>query len=232
MVDLSSRDLADLLADEIRPLPVGTRIMSEHQIMGRFGVTRAVARGALDHLASRYLVRRTQGAGTFVHRRLDYVISRDRAPSLHQEAAASGWSTKTFVLGAEPLPPPDLVATKLGTGSLPCTRLQRLAYLDDAVSTLLTEWIAPGIADHVEVGLAVFDSLDELLRGLRWSPERRWCRVTVDEPPDHVRTHLDLESEAQAWHVTTLSVDASSGRPLFVSSNWTRLDLVRFVCEL
>lgn len=232
MADLRSRDVADVLAGEIRELPVGTRIISEHQIMSRFGVGRAVARAALDHLASRYLVRRTQGAGTFVHRRLDYVISRERAPSLHQEATAAGRSTRVFVLGAEQLTPPELVAEKLGTGSVPCTRLQRLAYLDECVSTLLTEWIAPGVADHVEVGLSVFESLDELLRGMRWAPERRWCRVTVDEPGDHVRTHLDLSPDAQAWHVTTLSVDAGTGRPLFVSSNWTRLDLVRFVCEL
>lgn len=232
MADLRSRDLADTLAVEIKELPVGTRIISEHQIMSRFGVSRAVARGALDHLASRYLVRRTQGAGTFVHRRLDYVISRDRAPSLHQEAAAAGWTTRVFVLCSEQLAPPVLVAEKLGTGAGWCTRLQRLAYLDESVSTLLTEWLAPGVADHVEVGLHVFESLDELLRGMRWQPERRWCRVTVDQPPDDVRARLELSADEQAWHVTTLSVDAPTGRPLFVSSNWTRLDLVRFICEL
>ena len=56
----------------------------------RFGVGRAAARSALQELERRLLVRRVQGAGTFVNRRIDYVISRTRPPSWHATVDRGG----------------------------------------------------------------------------------------------------------------------------------------------
>ncbi|WP_425307751.1 GntR family transcriptional regulator [Ammonicoccus fulvus] len=232
MADPRLAEVVEALADEIATLPAGARVMSEHQLMTRYGITRSIARAALGQLESRFLVRRAQGAGTFVHRRADFVISRQRPPSLHRGLAEAGGRARSFVVMHELQPAPPAIAERLGSGSDPCHRLERVAYLDDTLASYLTEWVAPGIADHLEVGLAVIESLDELLRGLRWTPERDWCLVTVDCPPRRICQRLELSDTTLAWNVDSLTIDAPSGRPLFFSSNWTRLDLVRFICEL
>ncbi|OYN96259.1 GntR family transcriptional regulator [Enemella evansiae] len=231
MSDPRSRQVAAELAEEIRTLPKGTRVPSEHQLMARFGVSRSTARSALQQLEHQYLVRRSQGAGTFVHRRLDYVISRNRRPSLHHQLDESGSRARTFVLSVRREQPPPEVRELLG-GTGPLTRLERLAYLDDEVVTFLQEWFADDVVPHLEVGMNVIDSVEELLRGLRFSPVRSWCRVTVDVPPDRVCDRLELDHGSHAWSVDSLNLDQETGRPLFVSCNWTRIDLIRFVCEL
>lgn len=232
MVDPRSQEVAAVLAEEIAGLPTGARIDSEHQVMQRFGVSRGVARSAISHLENRFLVRRAQGAGTFVHRRVDYRISREHPPSLHRGLAAAGGCARSFVVRHEVTPPPPEIASKLGCGDAPCSRLERVAYLDDTLVSYLTEWISPGATLHVEVGLTVIESLEELLRGQRWRPRRDWCRVTVDWPPARVCQRLELPENTQAWNVDSLTVDAETGTPLLFSSNWTRLDMVRFICEL
>ncbi|NNG19817.1 GntR family transcriptional regulator [Naumannella sp. ID2617S] len=231
MTDPRARELAAELSAEIAGWAKGTRVPSEHQLMARFRVSRSVARSALQLLEQQYLVRRSQGAGTFVHHRLDYVIGRNRRPSLHRTITESGGRARTFVLSVRQEEPPPEVREAVG-GHGPLTRLERLAYLDDEVVTFLQEWFADGVAPHLDVGMNVIDSVEELLRGLRFQPVRATCRVTVACPPDRMCDRLELEHGSHAWSVDSLNLDEPTGRPLFYSCNWTRIDLVRFVCEL
>ncbi|GAB3701977.1 GntR family transcriptional regulator [Mariniluteicoccus flavus] len=231
MTEPRSRQVAAILAEEIRDLPTGTRVPSEHQLMARFDVSRAEARGALRFLEHQYLVRRSQGAGTFVHRRLDYGIARAKRPSLHRTIEASGGRARTFVLSARRVDPPEEISDRLEAVG-PLMRLERLAYMNDEVTTFLQEWFAEGVVNELAVGVSVIDSVEELLRGSGFTPLRHWCRVTVDCPPDDVCERLDLPPGTHAWSVSSLNVDEGTGRPLFFSANWTRIDLVRFVCEL
>lgn len=231
MSDPRTREVAATLAAEIAGLPKGTRVPSEHQLMARFDISRSIARAALQQLERQYLVRRAQGTGTFVHQRLDYVISRQRRPSLRHQITESGSRSRTFLLTARADDPPAEVRDRLG-GTARLTRLERLSYLDDDVVTFLQEWFADGVAPHLEVGMNVIDSVEELLRGLRFEPVRSWCRVTVAVPPGRICERLELDPGAYAWSVDSLIEDGRSGQPLFYSSNWTRIDLIRFVCEL
>jgi len=64
-------EIADRLAAELVGCAPGTRVASEPELADRFGVGRAAARSALQELERRLLVRRVQGAGTFVNRRID-----------------------------------------------------------------------------------------------------------------------------------------------------------------
>lgn len=151
-------------------------------------------------------------------------------PSWHQGVAGVGGRPRVILIGCEQLQPPTEIADQLGPAM--CTRLERIAYLDDTVVSFLTEWVPAGVASHLDVGLPVIESLEELLRGLRWQPRRESVRVTVDNPPERARQQLELVDSAPAWQVESLTVDAPSGTPLLFSSNWTRLDMVRFICEL
>ncbi|MCQ8187078.1 GntR family transcriptional regulator [Streptomyces rugosispiralis] len=71
-------EIAERLSAELAECAHGTRVAGEAEIARRFGVGRAAARAAVQELERRFVVRRTQGAGTFVNRRIDYVISPER----------------------------------------------------------------------------------------------------------------------------------------------------------
>lgn len=211
----------------------GDRVPSEHEIMSRYHVSRTVARGALRDLEGRYLVRRVQGAGTFVNRRLDYVISRSRKPSLHATIAAAGRTARTFVLGIETHAAPETMAKMLQVKpGTPLVRLERLAYVDDSPTMFLQEWLPPDVILHPEVGLTVIESVEELLRGSGHEPMRAWFRATVDPPPAEVQDRLALPASSRTWVVESLTRDQRTRRPLQASRTWTRIDVVRIVCEL
>ncbi|WP_257890781.1 GntR family transcriptional regulator [Rhodococcus sp. USK10] len=63
MTEHRYRTIADQLECEIDRLAPGTKLDSEHELMKRFGVGRAAARGAVQELERRLRVRRVQGAG-------------------------------------------------------------------------------------------------------------------------------------------------------------------------
>lgn len=62
------RQIADALLARIRDeeVQVGDRVDSEPEIVATYGVSRATATRALEHLARQGIVRRVQGRGTFV----------------------------------------------------------------------------------------------------------------------------------------------------------------------
>lgn len=131
------QDIADELADELAGLAPGARVPGEHAITRRFGVGRAAARAALQELERRLLVRRVQGAGTFVNRRIDYAISHRRRPSFHHTVAAAGGQPRTVLRGVDRLGVPAAEAAALHRPSgAPVHRVTRESYIDDLLASL------------------------------------------------------------------------------------------------
>lgn len=238
MAALPSHELAGLLASEIRRLPTGHRVPSEHTIMERFAVTRSTVRAAMKELQEQYLVRRVRGAGTFVNRRIDYVISKGRRTTMQEIAAAAGARVRTVMIGSEDRPARDDICELL---DLPAGsslhRITRLGYLDDAVVSWAEEWVPQdvsriGSSDQLEIALRAIESVDLLLRGLGHDPVRSWCRIGLETAPEPIRDRLELDGPGQAWNVTSLSRDRNSRRPLICSSTWSRPDMIRMILEL
>jgi DNA-binding GntR family transcriptional regulator len=227
-------EIADELAGELAGAPAGTRVEGEHGIAKRFGVGRAAARAALQELERRLLVRRVQGAGTFVNRRIDYTIAHDRRPSWHETVTAAGARPRTVVRSIEtlPLPAEHASALELPAGT-PCHRLVRQSYLDDLLAARVHEWVPVDLVAHLDLAMHAAESLDLVLRQVaRVEPVRAWCRVSLDVPPPAVCAGLEIEPSRPVWLVESVSRDTASGRPVMCSRSWMRSDAVRVVVEL
>lgn len=228
-----SHELAAALAAQIRTLPAGHRLDSEHMIMKRFDVSRSTVRSALKELQDRYLVRRVQGDGTFVNQRIDYVISRSRRPSLHETIGAVGGSVHTRVASCELSPAPDDIAARLNLEpDTKLHRLTRISYINDAILGYAIEWLPVDVADNLDIGLRAIPSLDQILRGHGHDPVRAWCRIGLDFPDELIADQLELDRPSQTWVVESLTRDRITGRGLMCSMTWTRPDMIRMVLEL
>ncbi|QBR73473.1 GntR family transcriptional regulator [Microbacterium sediminis] len=226
-------EIAGVLETEIGGLPSGARLPSEHALMQRFGTTRAIVRRALADLEARHLVRRVRGAGSFVNRRIDFVLAPGSAPSLHEVVRAAGATARTYVIAAATLPVPADVAAHLGVeAGVPCQRLRRVGCIDDVESSVAEEWIAPGVLDHVDVGLRAIESLADALRAGRHDPVRAWSRAVTDLAPAEVADRLGVARGAAMWSLETLTREGGDGRALMYSRSWLRQDRVRLVVEL
>lgn len=232
MTAWSSQEIAATLAREIAALPPGAKIASEHELMRRFDATRSTVRAAFDELATRFLIRRTRGSGTFVNRRIDYRISAQHAPSLHDTVQAAGATARTFRVGSERMPAPDQVAENLGCApGTELTRLSRIAYIDDQIASCAEEWLAEGVIEHADVVLKVIESISETLRGSGYFPVRARSRVAMAFPPGPVAERLELDAPVATWAIETLTRDGDTGRALMFSRTWMRPDVIRVLVD-
>jgi DNA-binding GntR family transcriptional regulator len=227
-------DIADQLASELATCAPGTRVASEPELASRFGVGRAAARSALQELERRLLVRRIQGAGTFVNRRIDYVISRTRPPSWHATVIASGATPRAQTKDVQRISLPADESEQLGwpTGT-PMYCIVRHFFIDDLLASVTRELVPVEAAPNLDVALHSVESVNVVLcqlGGLR--PVRAWCRASLDIPPREVLQCLGIEASDPVWRIDSISRDAENGRVLLSSSAWTRADAVRVVVEL
>jgi DNA-binding GntR family transcriptional regulator len=227
-------EIADQLAGELAGCAPGSRVASEPELASRFGVGRAAARSALQELERRLLVRRVQGAGTFVNRRIDYLISRSRPPSWHATVSAAGAvprsHTKDVQRVALDIEDTERVGHPAGT---PMYRITRHFFIDDLLATLTRELIPVAAVPDLDIALHSVESVDTVLRQMGGAqPVRAWCRASLDIPPPDVLRELRIEASVPVWRIDSVNRDAATGQVLLSSSAWTRADAVRVVVEL
>ncbi|MGP4020145.1 GntR family transcriptional regulator [Saccharopolyspora sp. 5N708] len=227
-------EIADTLAAELAELPAGSRIAGEHEIAARFEVGRAAARAAMQELEQRLLVRRVRGAGTFVNRRIDYVISQRRIPSWHQTVREAGAVPRSVVrdVRREPLPEAEAARLERPAGS-PASLLIRQYYVDDLLHGWSNEWIPLDVLADINIAVHAIESVDSILRQMsKVQPVRAWCRVSYTLPGPEVVTGLETESGRPVWLVESVSRDAATGMPVLCSRSWSRPDSARIVVEM
>ncbi|WP_344678067.1 GntR family transcriptional regulator [Saccharopolyspora taberi] len=227
-------EIADTVAAELAGAPAGSRVASEHEIATRFGVGRAAARAALQELEQRMLVRRVRGAGTFVNRRIDYVISQRKAPSWHQTVRDAGATPRSVVRDVRRCALPAGEAERLERpDGAPASMLVRQYYVDELLTGWSNEWIPADVLPDLDNAVHAVESVDAILRQMaKVRPVRAWCRVSYALPPDEVTAGLETESHRPVWLVESLSKDADTGRPVLFSRTWSRPDAERIVVEL
>lgn len=226
-------EVVDALAKLTAGLRPGDRLPSETQIMARFGVSRAVARAAIDRLAGSHVVRRVQGRGTFVHRRLDIAVrgpetgeaDAGAAPSFHAAVTAAGARPRTVLVGTGAGEPPTAAA---GWAPSPACRIERLAFIDDEAAGVLEHWVRPGALPEPAVALRAYESLAGAFAAADVVPRCVMRRATTEAAPASVCRRLGLPARAECWLAEAACVDAA-GRPLYYARGWARTDLVRLV---
>lgn len=227
-------EIADAIAGEIADLPAGSKVSSEHEIAARFGVSRAAARAAVQELEIRLLVRRVRGAGTFVNRRVDYVVSQNRAPSMHETVRAAGGVPHTVIRDVlrRPLPGEEARLLERPVGS-PAHLLVRQSYIDGLLSGLANIWIPLDILPEIHAALRVEESVDTILRQLAGvNSVRAWCRVSYSLPDDGVAADLETDTRRPLWLIESVSRDLRTGIPVLCSSTWSRPDSARIIVEM
>lgn len=214
---------------------VGARVVSENELAELHGVSRPTARAALQELERRYLVRRIRGAGTFVSRRVDYVVSADAPPSATATLRRAGHEPEIELMRIDTIGAPADIAVHLGVErNSPVVCLRRRLHL----LGLPTGWssayvraeLAPDLAEQLTPGRSLYQVLRDQY-GLR--PRRRWSRASLDVPPDATTHALELEGRPPTWLLE--GVDEDEGNPdrtIEFTRSWMRADVINVVFEL
>jgi GntR family transcriptional regulator len=146
--------------------PAGEKIPSEHELMAKFGVSRATVREALSELAREGLLERKQGFGTIVRdRRITQDVSRFYTfPSAMMNA---GRRPSTELLSVEGVPIDAGVASHLGGQPKDdeVVRVSRLRLADDEPLMLETSYLPadlfPGLTKSRLEGRSLYQAMSE-----------------------------------------------------------------------
>lgn len=230
-------ELADALERALVPAQVGERVASEHELVAAHGISRPTARAALQELERRFIVRRVRGAGTFVNRRIDYVIGSDRAPSFTETVSRAGGIPGARLLDVQTRRATREVRDDLGlaTGTSVVV-LARIVTVDGQVAGVITSHLpaalVAGLASHLlaEDGALSVDALLRSRYGLR--PRRAWSRASLDVPPASIAAHLGLDAAVPSWCIESCNDDERTGARIERSTSWNRADALRVVFEL
>ncbi len=226
--------IADEVERRISGQPPGTRVASEHRLAAEFGVNRLTAREVLRELERRYLVRRAQGAGTFVAERFTYRVAASMPPSFTETLRQVGVEPRQQIIEVrtEPAPAELLLPLRLAEGDK-VTVVRRLSWIGGRAVSYGASWLpadrVPDLAGHMREQGSIYRVLRE---GYGYEPVRLWCRAELDCAPPDVAVWLGLEGRPLVWHLESGNGERPGGQRLEVTRGWLRADVFRLVFEL
>jgi GntR family transcriptional regulator len=141
------------LKESMQDLKPGDKLPGEYQLCEMFGVSRIVARRALNELANEGLVVREMGKGTFVAEPKISESLVQKLTGFYQDMADRGHEPVSQVLRQEVFPAGPKVATYLEIDSdTPVVVVERLRFVQDEpivlVTTYLPEALCPNLVNE------------------------------------------------------------------------------------
>jgi DNA-binding GntR family transcriptional regulator len=232
--DATYLELADDLAAALADAGPGVRVVSEHELAAERGVSRPTARAALQELERRFLVRRIRGAGTFTHRRVDYVISPEVAPSASFTLQRTQAAFSLHVRQVDQISADRRLAEVLQIAEgEQVARIVRITRLDGVMAALATAHVslslAPGIHERAVDGVSLYRVLCDTYH---LDPVRDRSRASLEVPPGDIAAEFGVEGRPPMWHLENVNRDRISGRVTEHTLSWMRADLVRVVFEM
>lgn len=227
-------DIAGEVAQELGERAPGSAAPSEHELAARFGVSRLTARAALEELKRRWLVRRRQGQGTFVARRIEYRVGLDVAPSWTEVVRQAGGEPSSSTEWVRRGQGPAWVRGELGLdGEDRVLHLRRVHTLDGELASCSDTWVVEALTPGLARELGTTSSLYLALAGrYGLDPVRAWYRAELDVAPPRVAARLGLSAPPLTLATRGRVDSVTAGRPLEVTCAWVRADLLRIVFDV
>jgi GntR family transcriptional regulator len=227
-------DIAGEVAHDLGGRAPGSAAPSEHELAARFGVSRLTARAALEELERRWLVRRRQGRGTFVARRIEYRVGLDVPPSWTEVMRQTGAEPSSVTEWVRKGEGPAWVRRELGLDvNDRVLHLRRVHTLDGELASCSDTWVVEALTPGLAKELGKTGSLYLALAGrYRLEPVRAWYRAELDLAPPRVAARLGVSAPPLTLATRGRVDSVTAGRPLEVTCAWARADLLRVVFEV
>jgi GntR family transcriptional regulator len=226
--------LSDRVESELAQLPTGAPAPSEHELAARFEVNRLTARAAMQELERRGVVRRYQGRGTVVARKLEYRIGPDWIPSWTRTVAAEGVEPRTVTEDAATRRARNDERVELDLGAHDrVVQLDRLRLCNEEnagyQTSVLPATRVPGLRDVLGGGGSVYAALTEHYGFL---PGRVWTRVEQISAPGWVAQRLGLRGRPPVVLVRGRLDCQRTNVPLELTYAWLRADMFDVIVEV
>lgn len=188
-------------AIEIGQLPPGAALPSQKEMAEHFGVTLMTLRQAVRVMTEHGHLRAEHGRGTFVADR-PYRLPLDGLGSLAQQIGA-GHTLRTEILGAQDVPAPRGVPTRMGLRDDTVFCVTRLRWMDDVPLVYSMSLLDPAVGHRLD--------LDELHEGSLYDALAARFGLVVDRAVETFRASLIGDPESE-------SLRRPVGSPALVSS--------------
>jgi GntR family transcriptional regulator len=231
---MSYLSLSRCLEEQLATASPGDLVPSENELARLHQVNRLTARAALQELERRHLVRRIQGRGTFVVRRLDYRISTDGPASFTEIVRRAGGnpSTSTDDVIVRTASPAERRSLMLAPRAQ-VVELRRRRWLDDELVgvgiSVLPAVLVPGLPGKLGLDGSLYRVLAE---DYDLQPRRAWFRCEVEAAPEAVAEKLKLRGRPDLFHNCGRLESERLKLPVEINDGWLRTDVFNVVIEV
>jgi GntR family transcriptional regulator len=221
--------LADLRERDLAP---GTRLPGDHELCGRYDVSRTVVRQALAELETEGVIERVKGRGTFVAQRRTAERLVQSLTGLFEDVAARGGHLRSDVRRQEVVPADAQIADQLQLSpGAPVVVIERLRHVDDEPWVLATTYLpydlAPGLVHDNLTDQSLY-ALLETTYGVRLTHGRRGVEAATAS--DDLAAALGVRPGAAV--LVLRSTSFAGERPVEVFVAYHRGDRSRFEVTL
>ncbi len=211
----------------------GDRLLGDHLLCEKYGISRTVVRQALAELEAADIIKRVKGRGTFIARPKASEHLVQSMTGLFEEVTARGSKLRSEVRQMEVTPADDFLAENLEVEiDSPVIAIERLRYVDDEpwVLTLthLPYAVAPGLLREDLTKQSLY-ALLESKYGLALTRARRSLEASV--AGRSLARDLNIKPGAPILILKNRSFDAD-GRPIEIFIAHHRGDRSRFEFEV